>query len=126
MNENQWIYNTNEEVWMNCGSYDTKEEAIQAGKDEYEGNRYQFYVGQISNINLVPGVNVDYIIEDIAENVYSEVGEAAECYLDDVRKEDSSELEDKLNKVLFEWMDKHDYMPKYFRVNNIECIRLSE
>lgn len=126
MNENQWIYNTNEEVWMNCGSYDTKKEAIQAGKDEYEGNRYQFYVGQISNMNLVPSVDVDRVIDDIAENVYWEVGEAAEDYLNDVRKEDLSELEDKLNEVLLEWMKKHNYSPEYFRVANIECIPLNE
>lgn len=126
MDENQWIYNGNEEVWMNCGSYDTKEEAIKAGKEEYEGNLLQFFVGQINHMNFVPSVNVDQVIDDLAENVYFEVGEAADCYLDDVRKEDLSELEDKLNAVLLEWMNKHNYMPKYFRVANVECIPLNE
>lgn len=126
MDEGKWIYNTNEEVWMNCGPYDTKEEAIKAGKEEFGGNRYQFFVGQINNMDIGVGVDVDMIIEDIAENVYSEVGEAAECYLDDVGKEDLVELEDLLNDVLHQWMEKHDYKPNYFRVGNIECIPLSK
>lgn len=126
MKENAWLYNNEETVWMNCNSYDTKEEAIEAGKDEFEGNWDQFYVGQIRNMDIGVGVGAENIIENIAEDVYNEVGEAAEDYLNDVRKEDMSELEDLLNDVLHHWMDKHDYKPKYFRVANVECISLGE
>lgn len=126
MKENTWLYNTEETVWMNCGAFETKEEAIEAGKDEHQGNWSQFYVGQVKNMSISVGVDAENIIGDIAENVYSEVGEAAEDYLSCVRKEDMSELEDLLNDVLHHWMDKHDYKPKYFRVDNVECISLGE
>lgn len=125
MSEGEWIYNSDEEVWMNCGTYDTKEEAIQAGKEDYEEDS-QFYVGQIKNMNIGVGVDADRILDDIAENVYDEVGEAAEDYLGSVPKEQLSELEDLLNDALHQWMDKHDYKSKYFRVENIECIPLGE
>lgn len=125
MSEGKWIYNSDEEVWMNCEHYDTKEEAIQAGKEDYEGDS-QFFVGQIKNMNIGVGVDADRILDDIAENVYDEVGEAAEDYLGSVRKDELSELEDLLNDALRQWMDKHDYKPKYFSVENIESIPLSE
>lgn len=126
MSENKWIYNTNEELWMNCGSYDAKEEAIKAGKEEFEGNRHQFFVGQIKNMDIGVGVDADNILDNISENVRDEVGEAADDYLSYVHKEHLSELEEQMNAVLREWMDRHDYYPKYFRVANVECISLEE
>lgn len=120
MKENQWMYNSNEEVWTNCDYFDTKEEAIEVGKKEFEND--SFYVGQINNSNIGVGVDADRILDDIAENVRGEVGGVADDYLSYVNKEHLSELEDLLNDVLHQWMDKHDYRPKYFRVDNVDCI----
>ncbi|MEK5038786.1 hypothetical protein [Sporosarcina sp. FSL K6-3457] len=127
MKENQWMYNSNEEVWLNCNYFDTEEEAIRAGKEYFNGTHYRkFFVGQVKNLSIGVGVDAGRVLEDIAENVYGEVGEVAGEYLRDVHKEHLSELEELLNDVLHYWMDNYDYKPKYFRVDNVECVSLGE
>lgn len=41
-----------------------------------------------------------------------------------VSKEHFDELEGKLNDVFFEWMNKHNYNPTWFEVEDIEEVEL--
>jgi hypothetical protein len=117
----QWMYNSSPDgIWSNFDYYETKEEAITGGKEYYD----RFYVGQIVTSNIGVGVNASRILEDITESVYDEVGEPAEDYLHDVTRKDEVILEERLNKVLLEWMDEFHYKPNFFKIDNVQKIEL--
>jgi len=132
----KWMFNIGHyEVWTGeC--YETKQEAIEIGKSEaIAENKINiergfdieaiklFEVGQIAQVTA-SGVNVDSILEDIAENTGDEIGEVAEDYLNDVTKEDSDELEQKLNDVVFAWMKDRGYEPNFWIMENVEEISI--
>lgn len=124
--EGHWMYNSRpDDVWNTYDYYDTKEEAISGGKEYYALDEIEvFYVGQIENCNIVVGVDASRILEDISLNVYDEVGEAAEDYLDDVKREHENILEERLNKVVLEWIEEFKYKPNFFTIDNVEKIKL--
>lgn len=124
--EPTWIYErSGSEIWNTAGEfYYTKEDAIAEGKifAEKEGLT-EFEVGEKLEITL-PGIDTDSVLERIAESVYDEVGEAAEAYLQDVKREHQDELDEKLNEVLFDWATKYGYHPSCWKIVNIETINL--
>lgn len=134
MENEKWMYQIGKsDIWTSSERFETKEEAIEAGREEAiaenkfcsEKNQYEkFYVGQIEKCNVLYGVDVDSILGNIVENVCDEAGEAAEDYLRDVTREHMTELEEKLNDVLFAWMDEHRYKPNFFKIVNEETIVL--
>lgn len=120
-----WTYeHPSREIWNSGEWYATKEEAIEAGKEfaKTEGIT-AFEVGEKLEIGM-PGIDTDSILEHIAESVYDEVGEAAETYLEDVKREHQDELEEKLNEALFDWATKYGYHPSCWKVVNVETIKL--
>lgn len=112
----KWMYELcDREIWSG-EEFDTKEEAITAGKDDLillnkarkeNGDKTikSFQVGQIKEVAPC-GVDVDFILENVAENTAQGM-EVGEDYLCDVTDEHSAELEQKLNDVLFAWMKEH-------------------
>ena len=118
------------EIWSNSSEFDTKEEAVSEGRKEVlsENKTMQkdvyiyFYVGMIEKVEPT-GVDVEWILENIAENTVDGM-EVGEDYLCDVTKEHQEELEENLNEVLFSWMKKYKYNPTFFRIVNIEKIIL--
>lgn len=134
------------EFWNASDKFDTKEEAVNAGldtlreyndlpdslkdnmdlsdmlnimPDDYE-NILAFDVGQACAIGV--SIDVDNILEGISESAYDEGGESAEGYLSDVLKEHKEELE----TLIHEWFVRHDYLPSFYTINNVETINLSE
>lgn len=132
-NIGKWMFNIGEsELWIG-EEYDTREEAIEKGKSEAkdfnawrikEGRAafISFVIGQISEIHP-SGVDVDFILENVAENTVQGM-EAGENYLSDVTDEHRDELEQKLNDVLFIWMKEHGYEPDFFIIENIEEVTI--
>ena len=127
-----WMYNINESETWEGEQFETKQEAITQGKEQaiHDNEFYikcgvpkkcvsSYEIGQISQV-FPSGVDVDSILENVAENTGDEAGEAAEDYLMDVTNEDSTELEEKLNEVLFDWMKRHSYEPDFYIMENIE------
>lgn len=136
--ENKWICapRVDTETWRAEEEYDTKEEAIEAGrKAAIEKGRLaedvfgdycdpdvsinHFAVGQ----KQVPGLNVyiDDVLERIGESVYEQVGESADDYLLDVTNEDKDALE----KIILDWVIKK-YPPNCFVVTEIEKVGVSK
>ncbi len=72
------------------------------------------------------GIDVDRVIENIQEAMYETIGEAAECYLDDVTKEDALELEKRLNEVFYKWQEEHNYKPSFYKVISEEVIEVEK
>lgn len=124
MNKEKWLYQFgNNEIWMQCEEFDTKEEAIQAGLEEIEKDESLrdslLYVGQKEKVHT-SSIDIDSLLENVAENTICELSEVGEDYLMDVSIEAQDELEEKLNDVFFKWIEKYNYEPKFYKIVNIE------
>ena len=78
-------------------------------------------------IIAIPGVDVDLILENIDYNHTEEVSRdvhGGEYLFDGITVEQNKELEDTLNDVLCEWMEKHDIKSNYFTITDEEIINL--
>jgi hypothetical protein len=118
----QWVWSFSEDIFTSS-AYDTKEEAIEAAKMECD-HLDSFFVGQVAPVSINTGVNIEGILEVIGERAYDEVGEVAADYLYDVKREHSQILEDRLDKVIADWMKEFDYTPSFFKVTNLERVEL--
>jgi len=141
--EGKWIITFDEEKWdaNNFGEFDSKEVAIafieetgamqlfdiwldETGDEpDPEQTGVTIYVGQMQGFVL--SVNVDSVLDEIAENASWVGGDYADGYLCHVPKEVQEELEGKLNSVLGEWIEKHKYHPTFYSIENIETIEKS-
>ena len=148
-NESKWIcaISVNTEVWSASDYFDTRDEAIQAGikaltelaenieensdmsdvfgcywEEEYIPTT--FAIGQL----ISPSLYIDggSIIENLQDQTYSECGEFAEGFLDDVSKEEEEELSERLNYVLNEWINRYNYHPEFYNIYGIEKINVWE
>lgn len=119
-NNGKWTFSSNEEIFNYGEEYDTKEQAIEGGKDYFDDD--PFYVGQIESIGLGVSVDVDHIFEHINQEMCSEVGEVADDYLMHVKKDHRQELESELTDIIAKWMERHGYGPTFFSVVNIEAV----
>lgn len=122
--DGKWVYSTSMDIFQTNDFFDTKEQAAEAGKADltWNGECPPFYVGQADNANFSLYVDPDDVLENIAQNVYEEVGEVAEDYLQHIDKDHLKILEKELNNVVHQWMDKFDYKPDFFKVVNIEKV----
>lgn len=73
-------------------------------------------VGEVEEATF--GIDVEWVLEDIGNQAYSECGECAEDYLTDVTSEHQSILEDELNAVFYKWAEKYNYRPHFYTVKN--------
>lgn len=120
MNKEKWMYQLgNSDIW-NGEEFETKEEALKEGMKE-RGLNERLRTGQQESVEI-SGIDVDLLLENVAENTVCEVGEVGEDFLMDVSKEEQKELEEELNKVFFEWVNKYGYNPSFFKIVNIEEI----
>lgn len=116
----EWTYDySHVEVWKEGNFFYTKEEAIKAGKifAKNEG-LLSFKVGRKVEVGPT-GVDTDFILENIADSMQSDIGEVADDYLLDVTNEHQEELEKELNNVLFRWMEKYKYLPTFYKIEDI-------
>lgn len=125
-NIGKWMYNIGDrDIWTG-EEFDTKEQAIIEGKKEIEEEslKYNYFmVGQIEKVEAC-GIDVDILLEGIAEETTADFSEVGEDYLLDVTDKDKTELEEKLNEVFFEWVKKNKYEPDFFKIENIEKVML--
>jgi hypothetical protein len=116
----QWVWSFDDEVFTSS-AYDTKEEVIEAALEECDYSDH-FWIGQVAPVNINTMVDVDGVLERIGECAYEEVGTVAEDYLTYVDKEHYAVLEERLNKVMAEWMAEFRYEPTFYKVTNIERV----
>jgi hypothetical protein len=123
--EGKWTYSLSDEIFTSGEYFETKEQAIEGGKADltWEGKCPTFYVGQVESVDFALYVDPDGVLENIAQSVYDEVGEVAEDYLNHIDKQHLEALEEDLNKVVRQWMDKFGYNPTFFKVVNIETVK---
>ena len=129
MSKEKWILDIQQydnEIWMPEEYFDDKEDAQKYGYEivEKEGLS-RFRIGLCEDAENF-GIDVDRVIENIQEAMYETIGEAAECYLDDVTKEDALELEKRLNEVFYKWQEEHNYKPSFYKIISEEVIEVEK
>lgn len=133
------------DTWYSLDAFDTKEEAIEDGIQQYKehlagistelfDNDYSypespsgwFEVGERKD--FVPYVDSDLIIEQVAEQASWQCGEIGDDWLnwDTVTEEARKELEENINKVFDDWLKKHSLEPTFFNIVNIEKINVKD
>lgn len=128
MKKEEWIVMLTEkeqDTWWSDIDCDSREEAIRLGTEQAkEDGLKSFYIGSQVMCSLST-IYADSIIEDAKEQLYDNVGEVAETYLEDVTKEQQEELEEKLNEVFYEWHKKYNLFPTCYMVENSEKIEVN-
>ena len=99
--------------------FSTKEDAISYAKECGEDS---IYVVKLEKIE--PKIDADILLERLSEN-YCWDNDIEECGLEDVDKEKVQELEQDLNKVFKEWLEKNDVLNQIYRFEDGEAIFLS-
>jgi len=119
----KWCTSRDGELY-NPDDYDTKEEAIEGGKRDYEYTT--FYVGKVTALEFdETDVSLsDDAFECLANQLSEECGEVGETW--DTTKEQMEELEIMLSKTVIEWVNKNDLHPRCFGINEDCEIELEE
>ena len=74
--DGKWVYGDNDEGFSSF-DHETELSAVTDALDNY-ADAETIYVGQVKTLNVRRMIRADYLLEDIGERVYDDVGEAAE------------------------------------------------
>jgi hypothetical protein len=132
----KWMYNAglDEEHWRCDEEFETKEEAIEAGRkyftepdgyEEYEGEKFEgdsFDVGQIAYPDIY--VKAWHVIDDVIEVVREQCGDYSEHWLEKVKKEDENLLGDMLTETFKRWLKLTNNEPNFYTLKHITEIKL--
>lgn len=118
----KWFFNrrADGEVWSNP-SFATKEEAIAEGRENF-GDDAAFYVGVGAEISIRPTAS-DEMIERLSETAYEECGDAGEDYLYRLSPELRTDLDDRIEKAVGEWLTQNELWPAICKIEQIEEVR---
>lgn len=140
----KWHNNPYEDgIWnYNIDSFDTREEAIANGVEQYkdavEGERTDlfydcnpddiptvFYIGEEDKWN--PRIDTDFILEQLVEDAYWVGGEAAGDYINEFSGDGDScrSLDKKLQEALNSWLDEQGVNGLY-GITNVEEIDVND
>ena len=127
MKKEEWIVElteSNNEIWSSDIDCNSREEAIEEGmKAAKEEGLRLFRIGKKEHCGMAT-IDADAIIEHGQEQLYDEVGEVSETYLEDVTKKQREELEELLNDVFYKWHKKHNLFPSCYKILNDEAIEV--
>lgn len=121
-----WTYelNKNSDIFRG-GVYETKEECIKdANEEAVEDGKNEFLIGETFEPDT--SIDTEYLLEIVGDRAYDDVGEVAEDYLRNVKKEDLKELDQELNEVFDKWKKKYGYEASFYHVGNIETIKVNK
>lgn len=127
MKKEEWIVELTEsssEIWSSDIDCNSREDAIEEGmKAAKEDGLESFRIGRKECCGMAT-IDVSTVIEQAQEQLYDEVGEVAETYLENVTKEQEKELEEALNEVFHNWHKKHKLFPSCYKILNDEVIEV--
>ena len=113
------VYSTNGEEF----NYDF-EEAVERAFDEFDvkvGDTITIYSGE--KVQKKASDFVTYISEAMSEGAYEELPEWCDTWPDSTKEQDS-ELEAAMRKLVDEWADKHNLQPTFYGVTNTRELNL--
>lgn len=119
----EWVIDEhNDEIWLNTETYSSREEAIAAGRKEYDGD---FFIGVVDRFE--PRVDANDVIEQLKLEAYDECGEVSENWLG--FKFNSTEVEDlqkRLQSAFDEWLEAVGDKPSFYAIRETELIEGDE
>lgn len=122
-----WIVELTEsdsEIWSSDMDCNSRDEAIEEGmKAAKEDGLESFRIGRQEYCSMA-AIDAGTIIENAQEQLYDEVGEVSETYLEDVTKEQEKELEEALNEAFYNWHKKHKLFPNCYKILNDEVVQV--
>lgn len=133
----EWVLGLNEDRFNFCDTYHSKEEAIDVGRKELINAKSHnsasfgnysmddsfmcFYVGRL--IRPEPKADIDNIIEDLVSDAVYIYDEYYNDFLEDVTDKQREELEHNINKVIQNWLDKHNLRDYGYFVDDVEQVK---
>lgn len=123
MNKYSWNFNEHEEVWHN--SCPTIEDCIEEAKWEKEDRgltQNHVFIGEVEP--YIPSIDVEDVIDNLGEAAYQECGECSEGWIGGHKKEQEKILEERLNKVLIDWLEETNNNPSFGKFMKISKYNL--
>jgi len=124
----KWTYNEHEDDTWYYGFYESREEAIAAGREEAKEFGWgKLFVGEVAEIPIGYSIDADDVIDRIAEHIESNHGgdwDADEVFLENVTDEDSKYLQKFLDDALEKWINERNISSRVFNLESVECIEL--
>ena len=115
----QWVHQhgKDNEVWHCYDKYETKEEAIIAGKREaIEYGADCFQIGKVVPASPNPP-DAENMISNALDDLYDQIGEAAESW--EPSDEQTSDLQNRLETLWSEWINEHDLAGVCFAIVDV-------
>lgn len=115
----EYTWSFDREIWGN-DKYDTIAECIKAARESVRIDKYKYdtvYIGEA--VLYEPKIDADVVLEGLENDAYIQCDEVAECW-ELFGKDKDGELGNALTKVLLEWLKKHNLMPDFGIVKNIQ------
>lgn len=123
-----WETNEYAEVWRNATS-ETIEECIEDAKQTLDLKSGDvIYVGECEEDVVVGSINLSYVLENIEEDVYEQVGEVSEGQDISTVTEERRAIYEKYNRKLAEfikaYIEEIGETPNFYRIANIRSITI--
>lgn len=113
----KWVTCRNGNIAFGDETYETKEEAIMACKDDKE----DAFVGRVNLPRFTEEdvyIKEDIIIKDMQDILYNAVGDGAEFW--ELTAEDELELGKRIRKAVIDFLNETGNQPKGFVVEDVE------
>lgn len=117
---NLWTYSCNSDFWYE-DFYSTKQEAIEAGLEEYPSG---CYVGSCHNMDFTYD-DMDfseYVIENLGNCIDEEAEDCSQYWYNKITWDDEKLLEDYLAKAIMKWIEDCQLQPSQYVINDIEWV----
>ena len=119
-----WSRKIDDEIWRG-GPCDSVKECVEEAKTEGYQDGDTFALGYIEPYE-VNYVNSDQIIEFLVQDACDQVGEVAEDWLNSIVREQREDLEDRVLKVVKEWLKDCHEEPTFYKIDPFAALTLQE
>lgn len=121
-----WETNEYAEVWRNATS-ETIEECVEDARQTLDlKSGDMIYVGECEEDVVGNNISLSYVLENIEEDVYEQVGEVSEGWdistVNEKRREVYEKYDQKLSELIKAYIEEIGETPNFFRIANIRPI----
>lgn len=119
-----WTHKSNDEIWRG-GPCDTIKECIEEAKAEDYQDTDTIAIGYAIPYE-VDYIDGDLVIEYLQQTAYDEIGEVTDGWLDYITREQREDLNNKLLKVVLQWLKDCKEEPDFYKVEAFDELTIQE